>query len=279
MAVGRKQQRPSVKFRRRSFSSLLAVLLLLTALPAHAQYDLRPAAEETAAKAPGTGWYNTGQGFIWTGVGMISSGAMLILAGYTHDRIEAKNNPDTYMGTPVWPFFALAEIGVGTVLAVTGLPMSIAGKVTVVKNGGGFATFTGPEQRGLGFLLETGGGLEKHVSLKGLVGCHLNGHVFLGGGLGGTLMDLQGSAYGIPLCFAASRFTLSNRKVAPFIGLDLGAAVPGMKTPVTMYGGWQAGARVRFQGKKALWISSNLDVYDLTAVNRVNIGLRLGYSF
>lgn len=240
---------------KRTLCLLIAILLLNPVAPVRAQ---------PGTVVPGAGTYETGLGFIWTGVGMMSTAAVLCSAGLMSDT-----GTETYT-TPVYLVFSAADALVGAGLSFAGLLMMLNGRDRM---DGAPSPYTERARKGFGTMLELGGGaIAPHLSARYLLGSHLNERVFLGGGIGATFHFVRDPGP-VGQAFAATRFTFAERKVAPHLGLDLGLACSNGN--VGVYGGYSAGARVRLNDERSLWISSYLELSKLYGA----LGLRLGWSF
>lgn len=269
--------------RRFFFVTAWVVLALsVSVLPIKAQTMSSDYATTASDKIPGVGLLGTGQGFVWTGVGMASTGVALLAAGVLHEKLSPGNGQE--MGTPVWPIFGIGEVAIGSAVALLGLPMLVGGK-SMLRNAGftmdDLPAFTGPEQRGFGTLVELGGGIDPHLCARFIPGYHLNEHLFLGGGIGVTLLN-YGNHNAIPAAFVASRFTPGSRRVAPYFGLDLGASLPGKRgggAECTLYLSYRAGARIHTNHRQSLYVTTNLDLFDVMYFNGVALGFGLGYQF
>ncbi len=269
--------------RRFFFVTAWVVLALsVSVLPIKAQTMTSDYATTASDKIPGAGLLETGQGFVWTGVGMASTGVALLAVGIIHEKINPRQGQE--IGTPVWPIFGLGEAALGSAVALLGLPMLFGGKA-MVRNAGftldDLPSFTGPEQRGFGTLVELGGGIDPHLYARFIPGYHMNEHLFLGGGIGVTLLN-YGNHDAIPAAFVASRFTPGSRRVAPYFGLDLGASLAGKRgggAECTLYLSYRAGARIHTNHRQSLYVTTNLDLFDVTNFNGAALGFGLGYQF
>lgn len=254
------------------FITLLSAVLFLSAAPIQAQTE----------SIPGAGLYGTGQGFVWTGVGMISSAALLFANGALWDRTHPRDPDDPVITTPVYPALSLLEALLGAGVTLVGLPMSSIGKSRMARSGYTPEDLDTEGRRGFGVLLETGGFIHKY-DFRFIAGSHLGEYVFVGGGTGASMAMHHGETTVIPSVFAASRFTFSARRVAPYAGLDLGVcrldrALTDSARRAGLYGSYSAGARIRLNGKYALWLSSYLDLLDITDSQASSLGLRVSLS-
>lgn len=231
-----------------------------------------PARAQSVTTVPGAGTYETGLGFIWTGVGVMSTAAVFCSMGMLSDAVTAAKTPsdDIPGGAPVYLFLSAADALVGAGISLAGLMMMLNGRERM---DGAPSPYTEQARKGFGALLEVGGGvIAPHLTARYILGSHLNEHVFLGGGVGATF-NLVGKTGPVAQTFAASRFTFADRKVAPHLGLDLGLACTSEK--IGVYGNYSAGARVRLNDERSLWISSYLELSKMYGA----LGLRLGWSF
>lgn len=269
--------------RRFFFVTAWVVLALsVSVLPMKAQTMTSDYATTSSDKIPGAGLLGAGQGFVWTGVGMASTGVALLAVGIMHEKINPRQGQE--LGTPVWPIFGLGEVAIGSAVTLLGLPMLFGGKA-MVRNAGftmdDLPTFTGSDQRGFGTLVELGGGIDTHFYARFIPGWHLNEHVFLGGGIGVTAFN-AGRYNVIPAGFVASRFTPGSSRVVPFFGLDLGVSLPGERgdgSECALYMSYRAGARIHTHGRQSLYLTTNLDLFDVTNFNGAALGFGLGYQF
>ena len=254
---------------------LTLLLLCVLATPSFGQYG---AVRETA---PGAGWFNAGKTLVWTGAGIALSGVALV--GFTSLDMSVRNvDPNAGLTTSnMAPVFALGGAAIGGGLALAGSLMLLAGDNKCYKAGegdlirGGKMVSVDPvASRGFGLLVETGGSvIPPHVSGRVIGGYHFSPHVFLGGGLGLTVPLLYDVTL-IPSTFVDARFSITKKKVAPFIGIDLGGAM--RDNVVSPYCHFQAGARIRTTERHSWWLSGYSE-YATDVV--VTYGIKAAYSF
>lgn len=254
---------------------LTLLLLCVLATPSFAQYG---SIQETAL---GAGWFNAGKTLVWTGAGIALSGVALV--GFTSlDRAVRHVDPQSGITTSnMAPVFALGGAAIGGGLALAGSLMMLAGDNKCYKagegdliRGGKMVSINPAASRGFGMLLEMGGSvIPPHVSGRVIGGYHFSPHVFLGGGLGLTVPILYDVTL-IPSAFVDARFSIAKKKVAPFIGIDLGGAL--RDRVVSPYGHFQAGARIRTSDQHSWWLSG----YSEYATDVLcTYGLKVAYSF
>ena len=234
---------------------LLAMLLpFVLVTPSFGQYGT---VRETA---PGAGWFNAGKTLVWTGAGIALSGVALVSFA-SLDMASRNVDPNAGLTTSdMATVFALGGAAIGGGLALAGSMMMLAGDNKCHKAGEGDLIRDGKmvsvdpvASRGFGLLLETGGSvILPHVSGRVIGGYHFSPHVFLGGGLGLTVPLLYDVTL-IPSAFVDARFSITQKKVAPFIGIDLGGAM--RDRVVSPYCHFQAGARIHTMEQHSWWLS------------------------
>ena len=247
---------------------LLALLLLLTLSTASfAQYN--PLEETT----PGASLYNTGKGLIWTGAGIALSSMALSVFSVG----------DSYNYLPYSRNLALGGFGAGACISLVGSILMLTGNNQMLQSGiepgpsGSYLVSVSPQgQRGPGVLVEVGGGLGPSLEVRGIGGYHFNSHVFLGGGVG-YIENFYSIPEGFMTAFFDSRFSLSNKKVSPYVGFDLGVSLSTARDKgLGSYAGIQAGTRSRSQSSRSWWLSA---FTESAGGDAVTYGLKVGHSF
>lgn len=225
---------------------------------------------------PGAGLYNTGKAMVWTGAGIaLSGGALLLYAQLDHSLFR---NPNAQGVDDLSPLVALTGAGIGAGTALIGSILMFAGNEHCVRSEGHglkdqLVTIDPTSGRGQGLMMEVGGSIYPIVHARVVAGYHFNRHVFLGGGASAAY---DRSVFGPFAGFVNARFSFTDKKVAPFFGLDLGGAA--LEKNISLYSGFQAGARIHRDEAHSCWVSAYSD-YAPSLDHYFSYGLRFGYSF
>lgn len=163
----------------------------------------------------------------------------------------------------------------GALLSLVGVPLWIVGYNQVDQKEG--YQYLG-KSKGFGMRVDLTGSIAPIVGVDVVAGYHFNPYLFLGAGVGQRFVD----GYMAPV-FVDARVTLSNKRVAPCFGFDVGGAYYTKNSaykPFDLFGGFNFGVRIRHKSndrsKGDWWIVSSAEA---TYRMLMNIGLRVGYSF
>ncbi len=155
---------------------------------------------------------------------------------------------------------------------LTGIPMWIIGK-SRQSNPDGYQYLGTP--KGFGMRVDVTGSLAPVMGVDFVAGYHYNPHFFLGLGVGQRFLK----GYIVPV-YADLRMTLVDKRVSPYVGVDLGGAYYQTVDHINPFLGLNAGVRIRNKEKDRSrgdwWIAA---VYEFSDVYGRNAGLRVGYSF
>lgn len=206
---------------------------------------------------------------------MISGGAVAITStvfyAIASAQWEKSYNPDDLVDVmPVFPIFTLAGYAAGAALALVGLPIYYAGKDMVVSNGGQFISMGG-NAKGVAAMIDLGIGIPNFMSLDAVYGYNFSPNFFVGGGVGGKmwltagLINDGGALASLPI-YGQVRYTLSNKRIAPYaalsggydtavgapyVGIDCGTRIRSARTVASPYGD-------TVERDSSWWISSKL---------------------
>ena len=155
---------------------------------------------------------------------------------------------------------------------LTGIPMWIIGR-SRQSEPDGYQYLGTP--KGFGMRVDVTGSLAPVMGVDFVAGYHYNPHFFLGLGVGQRFLN----GYIVPV-YADFRMTLVDKRVSPYVGIDLGGAYYQNRDQIDPFFGLNAGVRIRNkekdQSRGDWWIAA---VYELSDVYGRNAGLRVGYSF
>lgn len=205
---------------------------------------------------------------------MISGGSVALTStvfyALANAQWEKNYDPESpIVETPIFPIFTLVGYAAGAIFALVGLPIYFAGKDIVVSNGGQFISMEG-NAKGVATMVDLGIGIPNFVSLDAVYGYNFTPNFFVGGGVGGKMWLTAGLAYdgalaSLPI-YGQIRYTLSNKRIAPYaalsggydvvvgapyLGVDFGTRIRSMRTIASPYGD-------TVERDNSWWISSKL---------------------
>lgn len=217
----------------------------------------------------GTGAAEAGKVMMFTGASFAMTGIVVFVAG----ALTFRQNPDTPT-TPLYPVFAIGAGAIGAAVALVGLPFYLAGKSTMESNGSTFLNVGVDSKPGMAGIMEIGLGIPNCVNLDALCGYNFNSRFFLGGGLG-YRADLThatgGTTASVPI-YAQARYTIGNKKSAPYAALSLGYDAKN----TNLYSGLEFGVRMRSMKKiekgSSCWLGTKFEMPGI-------ISFKFGKSF
>lgn len=201
---------------------------------------------------------NAGKVVSMTGVGLVLGGGTMMLSGLNDNHYS---NGGAFIA-------GVLTTGLGATLAIIGVPMWVVGN-----DKSQYVDFFGESQKGASAII----GLEimnsAFVNVDIIGGYHLNENLFLGAGLS-TQKFLMGNGFCLPV-FVDSRYTISDAKYAPYVGVNLGYEPIRKGT----YAKLNIGTRIRISGNScnSWWLGAN--VMYLGSDNLLASGINLSYSF
>lgn len=168
----------------------------------------------------------------------------------------------------------------GGMVALTGLPVYLAGKAKMSKHGSSLMTISSEGQNGYVTHVEAGFGLANTVSLHAARGYNFNEHLFVGGGVGcsGYLFTEPDEDYldyvAVPV-YADLRLTAGSKRVTPYVDGRLGFTLNGFD----LYSGIEFGTNIRSKSgsqAESWWLGIKADCVGLELHT---MGLSVGKSF
>lgn len=186
----------------------------------------------------GTGAADAGKVIMYTGASFAMTGAVIFVAG----ALTFRQNPETPK-MPLYPALAASAGAIGAAVALVGLPFFIAGKSTMESNGTTFLNVGADSRPGLAGIVEIGLGIPICASADALCGYNFNSRFFLGGGLGyrADLVYASGRMTASVPIYAQARYTIGNKKSAPYAALSLGYDAKNLG----LHSGLEFGVRMR----------------------------------
>lgn len=237
---------------------LLPIFLSLSIVAANAQ----TATQNCSTK------YEVGKAMVWSGAGIAFTSAALYAAGtYQYHKNLNPETPEMNLA----PVFSLIGAGTGAALALIGTPIMLSGKASLSSSASGMQLEC-CGMNGFGFTLEAGAAIPPALTLRGTAGYHLSENVFLGAGIARSFSMVANDKYAYTPAFANATFCFSKKRVAPYLGVDLGYDL----TQHGVYGGTSAGIRISSRtNANAFTLSSTCEMSE----DYVQAGLKVGYMF
>ena len=255
---------------------IVGLILGLVSQTTFAQYATETQQEmKTESPAPvsnGQFGVDIGRTFMFTGASIAMTGVVL---GALSDIVSGGG--DDLYGIAL---YSAIGCGVGGMVALAGLPFSLAGKLKMKRNGTSQMRISSEGQNGYVTNVALGFGLANTLSVDVVRGYNFNEHVFVGGGVGCSayLYAEEGESYfdyvAIPV-YADFRLTGGSKRVTPYMDTKVGCDVNGFD----LYAGIEFGANIRSASGShgdSWWIGVKSDCVDFEAQT---IGLTVGKSF
>ena len=215
---------------------------------------------------------NVGKTIMYTGASIammgLTTGIASRAAGISGDDIDV-----LVLCTAIGGYF-------GGMVALTGLPVYLAGKAKMSKHGSSLMTITSEGQNGYATNIELGYGMANSLSLDVVRGYNFNEHLFVGGGVGcsGHLFTEPDEAYldyvAVPV-YADLRLTAGSKRVTPYMGARLGCDINGFD----LYSGIEFGTNIRSAAgsqAESWWLGIKADCVGLELHT---MGLTVGKAF
>lgn len=189
----------------------------------------------------GSGLADAGKTIMYTGASFALTGAAIFLVG----ALTFESNPEAPT-MPLYPVFAIGAGAIGAAVALIGLPFYKLGVNKMGSNGVSFINIGADSRPGAAMIFEAGAGIPNYVCLDAVAGYNFGSRFFLGGGLGYKFYLTQGliNDGGITAAFpvyANARYTLGDKRTAPYAGLSVGYDVKNNN----VYSGLEFGTRIR----------------------------------
>lgn len=247
-----------------------------------AQYAPSAPNEETPQLQLNASYTGNGQKMVNTGKTLFYTGASLALSGaacFIYGAATYESDP-CCPEMPLYPVFALAGAVAGGAVALIGLPFYIYGKDKMQTYGADHIVFGNQDQEGAAGFFEMGLGIPNFLSFDALGGYNFGKNFFMGAGMGykayltGGLVNSGGVTASFPI-YANARYTIGNKKVAPYVGASAGYDI----TNAGLYSGFEFGTRFRdLDGKRGAswWFGAKTE---MTTPGYMFISLKVGRSF
>lgn len=188
---------------------------------------------------------NDGQRLTNVGKTIMLSGASVAMMGLTVGTVSTIAGVS---GDDIDVFLLSTFIGgyLGGMVALTGLPIYLSGKVRMNRRGSSLMTITSGGHDGYVTNVEAGFGMANTVSLYATRGYNFNEHLFVGGGVGCsaylfTERDETFSDFLALPVYANVRLTGGSKRVTPYMGARLGCDINGMD----LYSSIEFGTNIR----------------------------------
>lgn len=230
---------------------------------------------------------NFGKALLIGGGTIAAAGGGFILYAYSTARHSTATTFEESlgegMGIAIMYILGLEGILVGSVVAFSGVPFTVAG-CQIGRYDGNWHNAR-YDERGFGTIIEGGYALPDIIQVRATVGYHFNPYIFLGGGIapgvgldksnhvrdiGDNTWEEYNQVY-LPV-YANFRWSPMNRMVSPYLGISAGMDV----IEVYPYLAAELGTRIhtRVGSNRSFWSSIYGEVSGCA-----NVGIKMGYSF
>ena len=222
---------------------LVGLVAILMSQATFAQYAA--SAQQMANMEETTKTVHDGQRLTNVGKTIMLSGASVAMMGLTVGTVSTIAGVS---GDDIDVFVLSTFIGgyLGGMVALTGLPIYLSGKVKMNRRGSSLMTITSEGHDGYVTNVEAGFGMANTVSLYATRGYNFNEHLFVGGGAGCSayLFTERDEAFSdflaVPV-YADLRLTAGSKRVTPYIGGRLGCDMIGFD----LYSSIEFGTNIR----------------------------------
>lgn len=204
------------------------------------------------------------------GKAMVYVGGGTALAGLTFSVITMLDD-NSGRDVNIGPFVGYITAGLGGIVALAGIPVMLSGRASMRNDGGIMMTFSDDYAKGFATVLELGAGLP-YIKPSAGVGYNFSDNIYLGASVAGCCdwfgsLDLDC----VPV-YADARFSFGNKRVAPYIGANVGYDVLNSG----IYTALNYGVRIKKPNQKSWWIASNVE-YAPKSGSVYSIGMKFSY--